>query len=79
MVPDAILRRIRACGRLAQLGEHHVRIVGVVGSSPTPSTIVDALRKTELGLGFGFVRPFAPLLDFVIFCGFASKALRKTA
>ena len=25
-------------GRLAQLGEHHVRNVGVVGSNPMPST-----------------------------------------
>jgi hypothetical protein len=25
-------------GRLAQLGEHHVRNVGVEGSSPLPST-----------------------------------------
>ena len=27
-----------SCGRLAQLGEHHVRNVGVVGSNPMPST-----------------------------------------
>ena len=27
-----------ASGRLAQLGEHHVRNVGVVGSNPMPST-----------------------------------------
>ncbi len=29
-------------GRLAQLGEHHVRNVGVVGSNPMPSTTVNA-------------------------------------
>lgn len=34
-----------ACGRLAQLGEHHVRNVGVVGSNPMPST-----RKSHLEL-----------------------------
>ena len=33
-------RRVRFAkdGRLAQLGEHHVRNVGVVGSNPMPST-----------------------------------------
>jgi hypothetical protein len=31
-------RQCRSNGRLAQLGEHHVRIVGVVGSNPIPST-----------------------------------------
>ena len=31
-------RRFVRSGRLAQLGEHHVRNVGVVGSNPMPST-----------------------------------------
>ncbi len=34
--PDDILKV--EFGRLAQLGEHHVRNVGVVGSNPMPST-----------------------------------------
>jgi hypothetical protein len=33
-----VSRQCRSSGRLAQLGEHHVRIVGVVGSNPIPST-----------------------------------------
>ena len=33
---DATMKLVS--GRLAQLGEHHVRNVGVVGSNPMPST-----------------------------------------
>ncbi len=31
------LRQVPIIGRLAQLGEHHVRNVGVEGSNPLPS------------------------------------------
>lgn len=34
-------------GRLAQLGEHHVRNVGVVGSNPMPSTNPKSSVKTK--------------------------------
>lgn len=36
-------------GRLAQLGEHHVRNVGVVGSNPMPSTNLQAIDDIETG------------------------------
>ncbi len=41
-------------GRLAQLGEHHVRNVGVVGSNPMPST------KENLFLALENVREDTP-------------------
>ena len=37
-------------GRLAQLGEHHVRNVGVVGSNPMPSTNFLLLRQVPATL-----------------------------
>jgi hypothetical protein len=39
-------------GRLAQLGEHHVRNVGVVGSNPMPSTRVSLLFTITYGVDF---------------------------
>ena len=39
-------------GRLAQLGEHHVRNVGVVGSNPMPSTSKTPLFAICYGLVF---------------------------
>ena len=38
------------CGRLAQLGEHHVRNVGVVGSNPMPSTNSGSIPFDDLAV-----------------------------
>jgi hypothetical protein len=46
----------QACGRLAQLGEHHVRNVGVVGSNPMPSTKVLSLQSAGTAERFEVVK-----------------------
>ena len=58
----------RISGRLAQLGEHHVRNVGVVGSSPMPSTkelISTSLVVNQCSSAFPSLYPAAYVFDAV--------------